>query len=326
LEADITDEYVFEVRMTVDLLGCQARVHDLMRSRVHDVVWLDLATAIDYAVAFDQAGGKKAAALTLFPALCSVAVGGDILSALPLAASWRLYFLASRILDDVVDRDAAGRPWAFWSADRAMHVGLGLIFAAQSGLSQLPTPLASGTADTISEALLRMTHGQATPAIIPNLEDYFQHVIRKAGLFFAVFARLGARLHTECPRDLQAMFDFGLALGTWQQLRNDCHELQEIYTATELSRGHYTLPVIYGLTSPDHPNRHQLEALITAREAWGEPEWHRARDILIQMGTPQYCAKIIAIYATKAEVILAAYPGDQTQYLRMLLLSEGARE
>lgn len=305
------------VNVPLDPYDLQRRIHDYACSVVTEANWSDLTTVLDFAAPNPIDDDLAVAIRTALPVLAHIAVGGDGEAAIPLAASWHLYYWASTLLDDIVDQDHPSRPWSCWNTDRALHAGIGLLLAAQTCLTRLTVrpEIALDIHRSLSEMLLHMARGQAHPPDHPTLAAYFEYVVQKAGLFFAGFARAGACLHTADPAEMKAMFDYGLALGVLVQVRND-RTWDSLISDARASL--FTLPVIYGMSVEQHPQHARLIELWDSRREWTLDQRHEVRDTLMDMSFPNYCAKLEQIYAEKARSALNCFPVERTKYLLAL--------
>lgn len=122
-----------------DLFALQDRIHSYACESIAEVNWADLSAVFEY-TAQSNVGDCGMAAHVAMPALACVAVGGDAEQAIPLAASWELYYWAAALLDDMIDRDHPTRLWHAWESGRTLNVGVGLLMAAQVCLSRLKAP------------------------------------------------------------------------------------------------------------------------------------------------------------------------------------------
>jgi octaprenyl-diphosphate synthase len=304
-----------------------AAVRPLITASFEAVTWPDLARAVEWALERDAQQGERRQIAMLLPVYACYAAGGEPVAALPLGAGWRLLTLASALLDDLVDRDKPDALWAQWADARALHVGLGLIFAAQSALARLPDSVLGPVLRLVSGYLLIMTHGQATPNTELTATSYLRHSLAKAGMFAAAFAQAGACLATPDPRARQALFDFGLALGAIQQLTNDLFDFDKPFRTSDLARQHLTLPVIYALSrAVGSPDGACLPALFERRLTWEETDWTEFRKLLERLGVRPYIARLTAVYIAKAERALSVFPPDRTTALRILLPAAGLAE
>ncbi|CAG0987026.1 partial Octaprenyl diphosphate synthase, partial [Anaerolineae bacterium] len=211
----------------MDIHSVREQVSHLIREVAAEVEWPDIDCAIAQTLSAAVAEPRPSM-LPLLPALTYLAAGGKGETAIPLTASWLLYRLAAKVLDDVADEDASGGvPWRNWHQGRAMNVGLGLIFLAQSCLARMQAGAAAQREihEAISQMLAFMARGQAHPPTKPDLEDYMRYTYLKAGVFFGTFAWAGARLQTRNSRITRALLDFGSALGTLIQIYDDLDDL-----------------------------------------------------------------------------------------------------
>jgi octaprenyl-diphosphate synthase len=299
--------------------------HTFIRNVIRDLDWPDVDIIIGSELKQDRTNADPhGLAFTSLPVLTCVAAGGKAMQAIPLAASWRLYLLAATVFDDIADDDKPDALWSRWDVGRAMNVGLGLLFAAQTCLARIDAnaPARADIQDSVGRALMLMARGQTYPPIQPALDLYFQHILSKSALFFAVFARAGARVHSRSSSALQAMFDFGLAFGTLRQIRNDVQNLASPQMLSDLESGVYTLPVIYALSCTDHPDHPRLRTLLDARQTWTKRDRGVICRILANMGVLTQCTAMAKIYGDKARHALRLFPPRRMKPLETLALGE----
>ncbi|MFQ5433810.1 MAG: polyprenyl synthetase family protein [Anaerolineae bacterium] len=238
--------------------------HYIFDEALHGLDWPDLIAVIKFEQALIHNIGSGYG--TILPIQTCVAVGGEAETAVPLAAAWLLYNLASDIFDDLQDQDGKERPWNAWEPARAMNVGLGLIAVANQCLARLPTmpdahrDILNAWAQTFALA----ARGQSNVGERPSLETYFRQTIAKSGLIYATVARAGARLGTCDSSLIDAMYDYGYALGMVVQIVDDCRDLAPGEVASDLANGAFTLPVIYALSQKEANGFPELSALSTA--------------------------------------------------------------
>ncbi|MCB0019082.1 MAG: hypothetical protein KDE09_14935, partial [Anaerolineales bacterium] len=97
--------------------------------------WLDAVAVVESRQA--SFNGSYGIYSDILPILTGAAAGGDAHRAIPLAAAWVLYDLASEIFDDLQDRDGKDRIWNQWPPARAMSVGLGMVANGNFCLTRL---------------------------------------------------------------------------------------------------------------------------------------------------------------------------------------------
>ncbi len=294
--------------------------YDFIHSEVLDELdWPDILTAVSHRQG--QSEGGLSAYAAILPMLTCRAMGGETEKAIPLAAAWVLYDLASDVFDDLQDRDAKDLPWNHWPSGRAMTVGLGLIFAAQASLARLRTTPAAlkdilaslaGTGLAAAQA-----QGQESNWDAPAL--YFRNTIAKSGLVFAAVARAGARLGSRRTASLQRIYDYGLALGTLIQIRDDCFDVTSPRALSDLAARVYTLPVIYALSQSDHPRHARLTELLDPTDPSSAPDEkaiQEVSEILSEMGSLSYSFAVAKVYEQKALSALEAFPPRDVIHLQ----------
>lgn len=209
---------------------------------------------------------KEASLLStdMFPALACQAAGGDPRRAVPLSAAWFLNILAGRIFDDQQDGEGKQQVWLSARAIDSTSVGLFALGAANAALSHLQVGR-----NTLSDILCAFGNIMALSARAQTdrlgldgttIERYLANIAAKTGIVYATAAWAGARTAEEYALEptLRAMYDFGMNLGMAIQIADDCTDLRD----TDLSRQHFTLPVVFALNKVDHPLHPPLVSLL----------------------------------------------------------------
>jgi geranylgeranyl pyrophosphate synthase len=283
--------------------------------------WPDIVDAIVDRQA--STANTHAAYGAILPLLTCTANGGEAEQAIPLAAAWILYDLASDVFDDLQDLDGKDRPWNRWSPARTLAVGLGLIAAGEFCLSGLK-PTAADQADllaSLARTFMLAARGQGSEQAAPTLASYLNQLIAKSGLIFAAVTRAGASLCSSNPEHLQAMHDYGMALGVSIQLRDDCRDLSSSNAVSDLVTGKHTLPVLYALSLQDHQQHPRLASLLNQpRDGLAACEVEEVCQILADMGAFAYTVAVAKVYEQKALAALQTLPPDKTAYLRTYAL------
>lgn len=252
------------------------------------------------------------------PGLSCVAVGGHLEKATPLTAAWILYDLASDIFDDLQDQDKADVPWLEWPPAQAMLVGLGCLFAAarcQASL-QIGCDASREIQIAIAEAGLAAAQAQVIATDAWAVDEYFRRIIANTGGVLAAVAWSGARMHSSDPGALTALHRYGLALGTLLQLRDDCIDLSPGAVASDLERGVYTLPLLYGLSQTEHPAQSRLKDLLQRSKGLDNGVVQEILHFVADVGAWSFMEGIVKVYQLKAFDALATLPVSQTQLLR----------
>ncbi len=250
----------------------------------------------------------------LLPILSCGMVGGDVQQAIPLAAAWVLYDIASDIFDDLQDRDGKDRPWAMWPMAKAMNVGLQLLGGAQQCLSQL-----KGDAEAQCEIVAWCAQALKQAAYDQNvvfahhlgshcLETYWHQVISKSGEIFACITQSGGRLYTSDRELLDALYTYGLSVGIMIQLVDDCRDVSARVARSDLEARHYTLPILYSLMQTEHPCYLELLNLLNKNTMLSDADIDQIGHLVMEMGGIQHTFYLIHSYRFKAIQALARFP------------------
>ena len=280
--------------------------------------WSQLSQAVAGFLAFNKQ--EDDAAFFILPSLVYASVGGNIEQAVPLSASWILLQLASQLFDDLQDQDHKQVVWMNWPQHELLKAGLGAIFAGQSCLSYLTAPDDDATAVTdilhlFANAGLLAAHAQATEHQIATINDYFQNLIKKASVLFSVGAQTGARFYTTDVALRNAFHEFGMAVGTLIQIRDDIRDISPQNKANDLLAYRHALPVLHGLSQVSHPGYPQLAHLVQEKKQLGEEQLTSIYQILIEMGSLDFCASIMHVYQQKAVNALSVLKAQNSIHL-----------
>ena len=286
--------------------------------------WADAYSAVD---AIKQLNAQTPHG-SLLPLLTCGIVGGDIYQAIPLAAAWVLYDIASDVFDDIQDGDGKERPWNSWAASRAMNVGVQLLGGAQQclgclrGINGAQQEIIEQCGRVLKQAARDQNLVAPTPFGQHGLENYLRQLLTKSGEIFACIARSGTRLHTDDPRSLTAIYSYGQSLGIMIQLVDDCRDLSPAIVKSDLENGHYTLPVLYGLSQTAHPLHGQLTDLLASSTVLSDTDAERVCDILTEMEGLNHAFYLIHGYQAKAIDALQKFPqGDYRELLEQYVTS-----
>jgi geranylgeranyl pyrophosphate synthase len=264
-------------------------------------------------ISSDDTPGEKMVLKDLLPVWACVATGGDAAQAVPLAVALKLYILAFVVADDLVDRDHPERPWYSWGEGRGTQVCLSLLLLAQSCLAELPLAVSSRISGELGQALHLAVWGQSQPPTERTFDAYYRYILAKSGLLFACFARSGAVLGSQNSALQQSLFDYGMALGTIIQIKNDYHDLSKPSIADEQVA--YTLPVLVGLES-NNPHRESLRDVLLQPHDGGL--WQSVRPILEKIDVAGYVKRMLDAQFLHAKKALSGVV-VQSPYLERLL-------
>jgi hypothetical protein len=182
------------------------------------------------------------------PVISCLATGGTLEAGQVMTAAWYPGYLASEILDNVEDKEFI--PDRFLpSPEIATNLATGLIFIAFRALTLILDPeRAYQAARIFSESGFQATFGQhrdlmKAPASVEDaLDEYWEVIILKSGSVFRTATAGGAAAGTSDERYIDALGDYGTALGVMLQLIDDC---RDVFTRTqEKVNWEITLPLL----------------------------------------------------------------------------------
>lgn len=212
-----------------------------------------------------SAAARARPTFLLLPLLSCQALGGDVATAVPVAAAWHLFFCAAHLVDDVADQAELPLPPA-----QTVNAAFGLTFLGQLSLAALGQPPAHREhalrlLDLFNRAAVRVVEGQAADltwnSSTATLPDYWRMIGAKGGEWFALACRAGA-LCSSLTEEAERYGTFGYHLGILIQLNDDLNALWRPRGPGDLSTIDRTLPVVYGLTVAPPTARQRLEGLL----------------------------------------------------------------
>jgi hypothetical protein len=165
------------------------------------------------------------------PAIACVAAGGMMKIGTTLAAAWLPAYLASELFDQLEDKEFIPGPIAT-SPEVGMNLATGLLFLAYHYLATIPDPgIVNRAVQIFSEAGIEAAYGQhrsLTRSQVPvkeALDAYWEMIILKSGSVFRTAMVAGGAAGTADKSVLEALGDYGTALGVILQLLDDCRDL-----------------------------------------------------------------------------------------------------
>jgi hypothetical protein len=164
------------------------------------------------------------------PAIACVAAGGEHSVGSIVAAAWFPALLASEIFDHLEDREFADISQA-GTPEVMMNLASSLIFLAFHHLGSIQEPFKASRASRIFAAVgFEAASGQHRDlvkeqiSVENSLDEYWELVILKSGSVFRAATGLGAVMGTENEQLIEALSDYGTALGVMLQLLDDCRD------------------------------------------------------------------------------------------------------
>lgn len=222
-------------------------------------------------------------------ALAGGAVGPLTDDSVSVAVIIEMIHLATLVHDDIMDEASMRRRKATlaakWGNQVAVLLGDCLFAHALKLAAELPSAevsrLVASSSGRVCAGEILQSHRRRRWAV--DRADYFKVIEMKTAELFALSCDLGARLSGGTPREIAALRQYGLSLGTAYQIYDDCLDLYGAESAagkslgTDLASGKVTLPLIMGL---DHSSADDRARLIGWLEDWKPEFFPQVRNLL----------------------------------------------
>jgi geranylgeranyl pyrophosphate synthase len=186
------------------------------------------------------------------PILACQAVGGEQCNAIPVAAAWITLVHAASLIDDIQDGDL-GLSIQLERPDVALTIAAAWIFAAFRMLDDpyLDPETRNRIVTIFANAGFDSSFGQFQDLVLEAeksdsgdpLQEYWNAVILKSGSIFMAGAAAGAAVGTGSTVLVEALIDYGTALGVIQQVIDDCRDIRTDARKPERRR---KLPALLG--------------------------------------------------------------------------------
>lgn len=251
--------------------------------------------------------------------------GGDEQQIIPIITAWTLLRHAARLLDDIEDGDVKSRDI---SEAIALNNSTGFLFTVGMVLNSLeiaglPPNAANDIRRMFYEELLKVCSGQHLDLTrsSPTLEECWQIVGTKSGVFVGLICWAGGRVANAKPEQLELYRQFGYNLGVLDQIRDDLADLwaDESHHSDLRNANHYGLPITYALSVlPKNERQKLLAYLENVKELEAEK---KARELIIRSGAGAYLAVQSACYYQQSQQLLAqmTLPAKALNNLTILL-------
>jgi len=278
---------------------------------VYELLW-EIGARSDADTGYIQALGKlieaarvseqQGISLTMLPLLTCQACGGEMASAVPVAAAWRALQIAAKLLDDAEDGDVTRMATAPSDFARIINLATGFIAIAGLALDRLPTELSRALHSDFNATILRTAGGQhidiSSQAAL-DLEQCFQLMGAKSGTCFALAARAGARCATTDPARLERYEQLGYNIGILIQIIDDLEGLHQPPGMSDLATGHHTLPVVFSFSVAAPGDQAHLKQLLALAPTDREAE-AQAHELIHALGGEVYLRAEMARYRYQA--------------------------
>jgi octaprenyl-diphosphate synthase len=298
------------VFLAKDMNDVNALIHDRMTSENAPRIPEITAHLID-------AGGKRIRPMMTLAAARMFGYEGD--GHVKLAATVEFIHTATLLHDDVVDESSKrrGRPTAnlLWDNKSSVLVGDYLFARAfqlmvEPGNLRALTILSNAAALIAEGEVLQLTAAQN----LATDEDTYMKVVRgKTAALFSAATQVGPVLVGATEAQVQAMFDFGDALGVCFQIVDDYLDYGGAGDAIGKNLGDdfrerkLTLPVIRAIAAADATERTFWDRTI-ARGEQRDGDLEQAMSLLARHGTMESTRQTALDWAARAKTALNAAP------------------
>ena len=264
-----------------------------------------------------EAGGKRLRPMLTLAAATMCGYGGPF--HVHLAATVEFIHTATLLHDDVVDesQQRRGRPTAnlLWDNQSSVLVG-DYLFArsfqlmTETGNMRVLSILSNAAATIAEGEVLQLTAARN----LATDEDVYLKVVRgKTAALFSAATEVGGVIADADPAQVQALFDYGDALGIAFQIADDLLDYQGNSSATGKNVGDdfrerkLTLPVIKAVAQAT-PEEHAFweRTIETGKQEDGDLE--HALDLMNKYGTLQATRDDAHVWAAKARKAILALP------------------
>ncbi|ALP49255.1 polyprenyl synthetase family protein [Corynebacterium glutamicum] len=251
-----------------------ARINDAM-VQVEELLHTELSSGEDFLVDIvmhlTRAGGKRFRPMF---ALLASEFGEKSLSenVIKAAVVVEITHLATLYHDDVMDEASMRRGVpsanARWDNSVAILAGDILLAHASGLMSQLGTDTVAHFAETFGELVTGQMRETVGPRDTDPIEHYTNVIREKTGVLIASAGYLGAMHAGAAPEHIDALKNFGAAVGMIFQIVDDIIDIfSETHESgktpgTDLREGVFTLPVLYALRE-DTPVGAELRDILT---------------------------------------------------------------
>jgi geranylgeranyl diphosphate synthase type I len=261
--------------------------------------------------------------------LACQAAGGDIRSAMPLAAGIQLLHDFTLIHDDIEDQSETRRGrttvWRQWGLAQGINAGDGMFTIAHLAVHRLadmgvPAPIVLDILRRFDQTILAICEGQYLDLDFEGKldiceDDYLAMIRGKTAVLLAAAAELGVRVAGADPAAVQALWSFGLNLGMAFQIQDDVlgiwggAEVTGKIAAADIYRRKVSLPIIHALVHA--PYRATLVAIYCQDEV-ASYDIPCALEVLDMAGSREYAEDMARRYAYAAVQALQQFPSAET--------------
>jgi len=258
------------------------------------------------------------------PVLACKAIEEKPSDAVPAAAAWITLVHASNVLDIIQDGDAH-RLSQFKSPQLASTVAIAWIFSAFNMIDNpsYDSEIQNKITRTFSSAGIDSSIGQYRGSVINSnksnaierLEDYWNVVIMKSGSIFKAGIAAGAIVGGGSEEVIEALGDYGSALGVIRQVMDDC---RDVWKDIKASEKYQTLPtLLQWIISENQRFRHREKSIKVKKrtELIDQPD-----QVLLSTDLPEIITDILFEWRRRAfESLNQIKPSEARKMLEAIL-------
>lgn len=315
------DSHVSSLQTMADVWDCYHRDLTTVEEQILTNIGSDVPLVKEISTFILQGGGKRIRPLLLVLSARLCGCQGHEMHAL---ASFVEYIHTATLLhDDVVDdaefRRGKEAAHQLWGNQASILVGDYLYAKAVRSIVDFRIHELNSV---IAESVRRMTEGEVMQISLNRYQrvlsqtEYVQMIERKTGALIAAACQMGAILGDADASDQEALFHFGLRLGTAYQIADDMldyvgHGDRLGKTlGTDLRQGKITLPLLHLLHHIDATRRGEVQALLE-QSYLGQGDIERIVVLMNEYGSVEYSMAIACEYVDKAKSALGGF-GEST--------------
>jgi len=258
------------------------------------------------------------------PVLACKAIEEKPSDAVPAAAAWITLVHASNVLDIIQDGDAH-RLSQLQSPQLASTVAIAWIFSAFNMIDNpsYDSEIQNKITRTFSSAGIDSSIGQYRGSVINSnksnaierLEDYWNVVIMKSGSIFKAGIAAGAIVGGGSEEVIEALGDYGSALGVIRQVMDDC---RDVWKDIKASEKYQTLPtLLQWIISENQRFRHREKSIKVKKrtELIDQPD-----QVLLSTDLPEIITDILFEWRRRAlESLNQIKPSEARKMLEAIL-------
>ncbi|WP_338754921.1 polyprenyl synthetase family protein [Bacillus sp. FJAT-52991] len=214
-----------------------------------------------------------------------------------------LILLASDIMDDIQDGDAAGHPWADVSVGQNLNIIIGLLFACLEHIEgmQIADFVKGWIRSEVHRSTLGSINGQYIDLSnnVSSESEYLSMVSLKSGSLIQMACLLGAGCVDENTQKM--IKTYSRYLGIIAQIRNDANDMIHGSVKNDIINKKKTLPVLYYLQL-QKPQFQIVKEYYLGSQPYSELTSHEISElqkILIYGGAVEYCKVMEQLYLYK---------------------------